>query len=87
MAKTTSVQVKSTQITYYNEATIRCACGNVIKTGSTKEAIHTDVCSQCHPFYTGSQKYIDTAGRVDRFQAKMKKVAALKKAKNKTNDI
>ena len=51
----------------YDEATITCACGNVIKTRSTKKNITVDVCAKCHPFYTGKQKLVDTAGRIDRF--------------------
>ena len=46
---------------------ITCACGNVIKTRSTKPEIHVEVCSKCHPFYTGKQKLVDTGGRVERF--------------------
>ena len=52
----------------YVETTITCACGNVIKTRSTKENIRVEVCSKCHPFYTGKQKLVDTGGRVDRFK-------------------
>lgn len=52
----------------YKETTITCACGNVIKTHSTKENIRVEICSKCHPFYTGKQKLIDTGGRVDRFK-------------------
>lgn len=52
----------------YEETTITCACGNVIKTRSTKKDIKVEVCSKCHPFYTGKQKLMDTGGRVDRFK-------------------
>ena len=52
----------------YEEATITCACGNVIKTRSTKGDIRVEVCSKCHPFYTGKTKLVDTGGRVDRFK-------------------
>lgn len=52
----------------YKETTITCACGNVIKTRSTKENIRVEICSKCHPFYTGKQKLVDTGGRVDRFK-------------------
>lgn len=52
----------------YQEATITCACGEVIKTRSTKSDIHVEICSKCHPFYTGRQKLVDTGGRVDRFK-------------------
>ena len=51
----------------YEQTTIRCACGNVIETGSTKKDIRVEICSKCHPFYTGKQKLVDTGGRVDRF--------------------
>jgi large subunit ribosomal protein L31 len=52
----------------YVESTITCACGNVIKTRSTVAEIHVGICSNCHPFFTGKQKYVDTAGRVERFR-------------------
>ena len=52
----------------YVETTITCACGNVIKTRSTKENIRVEICAKCHPFYTGKQKLVDTGGRVDRFK-------------------
>ena len=52
----------------YEEATITCACGNVIKTRSTKKNNSVDVCAKCHPFYTGKQKVVDSGGRVDRFK-------------------
>ena len=52
----------------YEKAVIRCACGEVIETGSTKENIRVDICSKCHPFFTGKQKLVDTGGRVDRFK-------------------
>ena len=51
----------------YKQTVIRCACGEVIETGSTKENLRVDICSKCHPFYTGKQKLVDTGGRVDRF--------------------
>jgi large subunit ribosomal protein L31 len=54
----------------YKPTTITCLCGNVIETRSTEEEIHVEICSQCHPFFTGKQKLIDTAGRVERFQRK-----------------
>lgn len=57
----------------YKDTTITCACKNVIKTRSTKENIHVEVCSNCHPFYTGTQKLIDTEGRIDRFMRKYSK--------------
>ncbi|RKX91034.1 MAG: 50S ribosomal protein L31 [Spirochaetes bacterium] len=54
----------------YEMATITCACGNVIKTKSTVKDIEVEICSKCHPFYTGKQKLVDTAGRVERFNRK-----------------
>jgi large subunit ribosomal protein L31 len=54
----------------YVDATITCACGNVIKTRSTVSKIQVGICSACHPFYTGKQKFVDTAGRVERFRKK-----------------
>jgi large subunit ribosomal protein L31 len=58
--------------TYYPEATMVCACGNTWKTGSTQETVRTDVCSDCHPFFTGEQRIVDTEGQVDRFYKKLK---------------
>ena len=58
--------------TYYTEAKVTCACGNTWTTGSTKPEIHTDVCSKCHPFYTGEQRIVDTEGQVERFNKKIK---------------
>lgn len=52
---------------YFAEAKVSCVCGNTFTTGSTKPEIHVDICSECHPFFTGKQKLIDTEGRVDRF--------------------
>ena len=51
----------------YVEATVTCACGNTFKVGSTKSQLKVDVCSKCHPFFTGTQRILDTAGRVERF--------------------
>ena len=55
---------------YFPNATVICACGNTWHTGSTVETIHTDICSKCHPLFTGRQKLIDSEGRVERFQRK-----------------
>ena len=57
--------------TYYPDAQVICSCGNTWNTGSTKKVLHTEVCSKCHPFYTGKQKLIDTGGRVDKFRKRM----------------
>jgi large subunit ribosomal protein L31 len=52
----------------YATATVRCSCGSTFQTRSTKSEIHVEICSACHPFYTGKQKLVDTGGRVERFQ-------------------
>jgi len=54
----------------YNAATITCACGSTIETRSTKDNIHVEICSSCHPFFTGKQKLVDTEGRVEKFLQK-----------------
>ncbi|MCL2748168.1 MAG: 50S ribosomal protein L31 [Oscillospiraceae bacterium] len=54
----------------YATATVRCACGETFETASTKQAIRIEICSKCHPFFTGKQKLVDTGGRVDRFNRK-----------------
>jgi len=56
---------------YFPAAKVICACGNTWTTGSTREVIHTDMCSNCHPFYTGEQRIVDTEGQVDRFYKKL----------------
>lgn len=56
---------------YYEKAKVKCACGNTFTIGSTKEVIEVEICSACHPFYTGKEKIIDTLGRVERFRKKM----------------
>lgn len=60
----------------YATATVKCACGNTFQTRSTRAEIHTDVCAECHPFYTGKQRLVDTAGRVERFRQKFAKQSA-----------
>jgi len=62
---------EETHPTFYPEALVVCACGNTWKTGSTMKEIHTDVCSNCHPFFTGEQRIVDTEGQVDRFYKKL----------------
>ncbi len=64
----------------YVESSIRCACGNEIKTRSTKPTKLKGICNECHPFYTGQQKFVDTAGRVDKFQQRMAKTKAAREA-------
>ncbi len=62
--------------TFYAQATITCACGAVLETGSTVETMHTEICALCHPLYTGKKKVIDTTGRVDRFKKMTEKSQA-----------
>jgi large subunit ribosomal protein L31 len=69
---------------YHTDAKISCACGNVIKTGSTVEKMQVEICSACHPFYTGKKKLIDTTGRVDRFKKLAEKASEKKEASKKT---
>lgn len=69
--------------TYFADAKVICACGNVFQTGSTKQELHVEICSNCHPFYTGKQKLVDTAGRVEKFRTR---VAAKKQTTRKKKD-
>lgn len=71
---------KDTHPTYYPDAKVTCACGHVFTIGSTVKEINVEICSHCHPFYTGKEKLVDTAGRVDRF----KKIQELQKVASKT---
>lgn len=57
----------------YNETTVTCGCGNSFTTRSTRNELKVDICSSCHPFYTGKLKFVDTAGRIEKFQNKFKK--------------
>ena len=66
---------------FYTEAKATCACGAIFAVGSTKSELNIEICSQCHPFYTGGDKIVDTAGRVERFKAKTAKAAAKKSVK------
>ena len=68
-----------THPTYFPEAKVTCACGNAFAVGSTSEKIQVEICSNCHPFYTGNDKIMDTAGRVEKFKAR--RAAATKKTK------
>lgn len=60
----------------YVEATVHCACGNTFSTHSTKAMIRVDICSRCHPFFTGEQRLVDTGGRVERFMRRMSRTAS-----------
>lgn len=66
---------------YYEDAKIVCACGNKFVVGSTQKEVHTEICSACHPFYTGKQKLLDTAGRLDKFKKRLEKKTTLSKVK------
>ncbi len=68
---------KETHPTYYPQASVTCACGNKFSVGSTLEDINVEICSACHPFFTGEEKIMDTGGRVERF--KQRRAAAGKK--------
>lgn len=63
---------------FHTAAVVTCACGNTFKTGSTVADLHTEICSACHPFYTGKQKLIDTTGTVDKFKKRAAAAASLK---------
>ncbi len=69
---------------YYSDAKIKCACGAELAAGSTQENIEIEICSSCHPFYTGDKKVVDTAGRVERFKQIAAKSAAKKEAAKKS---
>lgn len=60
----------------YHEVTVHCACGETFTTRSTKKELRVEICSKCHPFFTGKQKLVDSAGRVERFQKRYQKTAA-----------
>ncbi|MEO8637987.1 MAG: 50S ribosomal protein L31 [Candidatus Taylorbacteria bacterium] len=64
---------------YYSDATATCACGAVYTVGSTQEKISVEICSNCHPFYTGKENLLDTAGRVEKFKARQQKKAPTSK--------
>ena len=85
-----SIRAMKTEIhpDYHQKAQVTCACGNTFTTGSTDEKIEVEICSNCHPFYTGVEKVVDTAGRVEKFKARMSaktdtKSKAEKKAEKK----
>lgn len=72
---------------YYPEAKVICACGNTFTVGSTVEEIHVELCSSCHPFYTGKQKLVDTARRVEKFQERAAKSSTEAVAKKKAKAV
>ncbi len=70
---------KEAQNEFYEDCQVTCACGNTFTTGSTKKEIRVELCNKCHPFYTGKQKFVDTARRVEKFQERANKVAVAAK--------
>lgn len=68
---------------YYPETKVHCACGNTFTVGSTRPEINVEICNKCHPFYTGEEKLIDTAGRVEKFKARRAKALPADKRKPK----
>lgn len=72
----------------YQEATVICSCGNTFTVGSTKGTIHVELCYNCHPFYTGTQKFVDTASRIQKFQDKVaaKKIVVKKETQHKEDE-
>ena len=71
----------------YYEATVTCTCGNTFVTGSTKPEIHVEICSNCHPFFTGEMRFVDTLGRVERFQQKQQMMAGKTVVKKKMKKL
>ncbi len=80
-----NIQIKETQ--YYPEAQVTCSCGAKFNVGSTKKEIQVEICSNCHPFYTGNQKLIDTSGRVDKFKNRLAKQQEMLAKLNKNKKI
>lgn len=74
---------------YHSDAKVTCVCGNSWNTGSTKEEIHLEICSKCHPFFTGQMKFVDTQGKVEKFQALQEKAKLRQKevVKKKEQEI
>jgi large subunit ribosomal protein L31 len=68
---------KDTHPEFYTDCQVTCACGNTFVTGGTEKEIRVELCNQCHPFYTGKQKFVDTARRVEKFQERFEKKAAV----------
>lgn len=68
---------------YYKNAEVTCSCGNTFEVGSTEPELQVEVCSACHPFYTGTAKFIDTAGRVDKFQERVRRAQEIQAAHRK----
>ncbi len=68
---------------YFPNAKVKCACGAVFEVGSTRQELHVEICSHCHPFFTGKEKLIDTAGKVEKFKARREKASAKPKTQKK----
>lgn len=75
---------KETHPKFYDKAKVVCACGSTFEVGSTREKIEVEICSACHPFFTGQEKVMDTAGRVEKFKTRMAKATETTSAKKKT---
>ena len=71
---------------YFEQAQVICACGNKFTVGSTQEIIHIELCNKCHPFYTGEQRFVDSASRIQKFQAKQKAAEGYKSTKVKKEE-
>jgi large subunit ribosomal protein L31 len=78
---------KDTHPQYFPKATVECACGSKFAVGSTKELIKVEICSACHPFYTGTEKSLDSAGRVEKFRSRIAAAAPKKTAKAKKEEV
>ncbi|OHA61564.1 MAG: 50S ribosomal protein L31 [Candidatus Vogelbacteria bacterium RIFOXYD2_FULL_44_9] len=72
---------------FFDQATVTCVCGNSFTVGATKEKINVEICSDCHPFYTGNDKVLDTAGRVEKFKTRASKATTTTKKKPATKKI
>lgn len=79
--KITFIMKKTIHPEWYPQAKVSCACGASFITGSTKPEIHVEICSQCHPFFTGEARFVDTEGRIEKFQARQKAGVNYKKNK------
>ena len=88
MAKTKQkkkkIDLKVERTPYYHDAKVTCSCGAKFEIGSTMQQINVEVCSRCHPFYTGTQKLVDSSGRVDKFKTRLAKQAQMNKQNSKT---
>lgn len=83
----TPVMKKDIHPAYYKEAEVRCACGKTFTLGATQQKIQVEICSNCHPFYTGKQNLIDTAGRAERFKSRAAKADTKKVVKKKEKKV